>query len=64
MFEGLACGLYSLIHVSGIGFCDLTDLFAGGWINCCEGSAGFARDPLVIDQELQFWQSNLHFTWF
>jgi hypothetical protein len=52
MFEGLACGLYSLIHVSGIGFRDLTDLFAGGWIYCCEGSAGFARDPLVIDQEL------------
>ena len=51
MIKGLASSLHRDIHVRGVGFRHLADLFTGGWINGGERFAGLAVHPPIVDKK-------------
>jgi hypothetical protein len=53
VFESGARSFDGAIDVGGIGFGNLANFLAGGWIDGRESPAGFARDPTVIDQKFR-----------
>ncbi len=58
-FERRSCCLNGLLDVGLVGFGNLADLLACRGIDCCEGPAGLAGDPAVVDQELCRRRNNL-----
>jgi len=52
MFECGAGRFDRFLYIGSIGFGNLANFLPRGGIDRCEGFAGFARDPAIIDQKL------------